>query len=103
MTVSLSSPPVYAEQISEATGTSAAARQDRTSRSPGAGVMFLPGREQGGAGMRREERERGWRGMRVPEEGKEAASLLLLSPRAEALGIIGGEFSERNEGRGKEK
>lgn len=43
--------------------------------------------------MRREERERGWRGMRVPEEGKEAASpQLLLSQGLKLSGLSEANF-----------
>lgn len=53
----------------------------------------MPGREPGGAGMRRKERERGWRGMRVPEEGKEAASpQLLLSQGLKLWGLSEANF-----------
>lgn len=66
--------------------------------------MFLPGRELGGAGMRREERERGWRGMRVPEEGKEAASpRLLLSQGLKRWGLSEANFLRGTRGRKREK
>lgn len=43
--------------------------------------------------MRREQREQGWRGMRVPEEGKEAASpQFLLSQGLKLWGLSEASF-----------
>lgn len=54
--------------------------------------------------MRREERERGWRGVRVPEEGKEAASpQLLLSQGLKLSGLSEANFLRGGEGKKKRK
>lgn len=54
--------------------------------------------------MRREERERGWRGMRVPEEGKEAASpQLLLSQGLKLSGLSEANFLRGSEEKKKKE
>lgn len=80
MTVSLSRPPVYAEQISEATGISAAGTGQEPKRAvPGPGVMPLPGREPGGAGRRRGKGAAG--GCGCPTKGKRRNRGVFFSPK----------------------
>lgn len=98
MTVSVSSqftqsrsprPRVFQQQLG----------RNRNSRVPRTGGDVSARR---GAGMRRVERGRDWRRMQLPEEGKQKASpQLLLSQGLRLLGIIGSEFSVRDEEKGR--
>lgn len=100
MTVSLSSPPVYAEQISEATGVSAAARHEPNQPVPGTGGDVFAGQ---GAGRSRDEARGAGTGLPGDARGREGGGIAAAFslPRAEALGVIGGKLSERNEGEKK--